>query len=250
MNMNRDAVLGYVLLLAIGASVQAADPVPTAQRGALLPTEANLQVERGAAFPDDEVVWLSAGEAQVLAVFRAAVRPPLRGAFIILLPPGEAPDSSAAGVTLRHALPRRGFATLTVALPLDTGDAAAVRARLDAALAAVKSRAVDADVFVFGEALAAAWVVWAQAQGLGAAAVIALNLDLRTPIIDGVAPYGLLEQLSGPALILVESPRTWSPDVAVAVDTELQLLPPDYAGGERVERRLRGWLNRRFATRG
>ncbi len=237
------------LLFAVSHAAEAPPAEPG--RAALLPTEARQQTDQSQGFPDDEVVWLDVDAAKVIGVFRASVQPATRGAFLLILPAGYAADAVLATVTLRHELPRRGYATLAVPLPdAPEADSSKVRARLDAALAALTERAPGVDVFVFGEAQAAAWVVWAQAEGFGAKGAVALNLDLKVPSIGDAQPRAILKGLESPALLLIESPRTWSQDVILAAATELQLLPPGHAGGERLERRLRGWLKRNFATHG
>ncbi len=240
-----------LLLASLGHAAESS--APAADRAALLPTEQRMQTEQGEAFPDDEVVWLTVGDGKVLGVFRKSVGPPLPRAFLLVLPAGYSADGDSATATLRHVLPRRGYATFTVALPLPaTPDPtpAQIRARLDAALIALRARAPEADVIVLGEHQAAAWVVWAQNQGMGAAAAVVLNFELDAPSIADVEPADLVQALAGPALVLIESPHPWSLDIALSDDAELQLLPPGHAGGERIERRLRGWIKRRFADNG
>ena len=103
---------------------------------------------------------------------------------------------------------------------------------------------------MLGEGAASAWIAWAQTQGLGADAVVAINTPRDAPRIDGKRPKDVLAVLKSPALMLIESPLDWSVDDRLAPDVELRLVPPGSPSGARLDRQIQGWLKRRFDSRG
>jgi hypothetical protein len=194
------------------------------------------------------------------------------------------PDAQVDATALRRSLPRARWATLTVALP-DVPDAvlaprqrdnlaavsataadvkptstatvpttvdetlpARVRLRLDAAVKVAREK--GSKVVMLGEDAAGAWIVWAQNQKLGADAIIAINTARNAPQIDGKQPKDSLAALESPALLLIEAPLDWAVDDRLAPDVELHRLPPGRPSLERLDRRIRGWLKRRFGSPG
>ena len=221
----------------------------------------------------DEAVWLEAGEDRSLALFRPVVHGEPRGVLVVLLDQGLGPEADSTSVSLRHTMPRYGWATLLVRLPDATAPPAdasappadasappadasadaerlrrtAIRARLDAAVSVAHQRAGDGAVILFAERAAAAWAIWSQRNGLAASALAVVDVDAKSPLIDSTRPAEHLRALPGPALVLIEAPRQWSPDDPLSADTELQLLPAGDPSGARIERVLRGWIKRRLS---
>jgi len=239
------------------SSADAGSTSVTATRAAVLPDETLRSRDYPLTLDRDESIWLEAGTDRTLALFRPVMRGETRGVVVIVLGEGLGPESASTSVALRHTLPHHGWATLLVRLPDATeaalsadGEAArrvAIRARLDAAVTVARQRAGDGAVIAFGEADAAAWTIWAQRNGLAAKAIVAVDVDAKTPMIESARPPEHLKAVNGPALVLIEAPREWSPDDPLSAETELHLLPADNPSSARVERVLRGWLKRRLS---
>lgn len=250
-----------------------------------MPTGPRRVAELETAFPDDVIVRFGEGDARAIGVYRRAIDDRARGVVVVVLGPGMTADAAVDSTFLRRSLPRERWATLTITLPdeanevipprqrgkagdgapvaapNDTAQAptkalspapdltpALVRARLDTAVKAAREK--GAKVVVLGELAAGAWIVWAQQQGLGADAVVAINTPRNSPRIDGQTPRDTLAALKSPALLLFETPFDWSVDDRLAADVTLRRLPPGNPAGERLDRQIRGWLNRRFDSRG
>ena len=268
------------------AASPASAPPAAVARTALIPTEQRRVTELETAFPDDAIVRFGDGDDRAIGVYRDAVDGGALGVVVIVLGSGLSPDAYVDSTFLRRSLPRERWATLTVALPDVANEtlpprqhdkfvegatappaaepAAAkpataiapavdpmpprVRARLDAAVKA--ARAKGPKVVMLGESSAGAWITWAQNQGLGADAVVAINTARNAPRIDGKAPKDMLAVLKSPTLLLIETPLDWSVDDRLAPDVALRLLPPGNPSGARLDRQIRGWLKRHFDSHG
>lgn len=254
------------------------------ERVALLPTEARRAAELETAFPDDSIVRFGDGADRAIGVYRDAVGGKARGIVVVVLGSSLVPDAANDSTRLRRALPRERWATLTVALPdvpnetlpprqhdkfvegatapAQPADAkpvplpaaapadpmpARVRARLDAAVKAAREK--GGKVAVLGEDAVGAWIAWAQNQGLGADAIVAINTARAAPAIDGKSPKEALAAIASPALLLMETPHEWSPDDPLGAHVDLRHLPPGDPSGIRLERQISGWLKRRFGAR-
>jgi len=260
-------------------------PSPSAERTSLIPSEQRRSTELEVAFPDDAIVRFGEGDDRAIGVFRDSIDDRALGVVVVVLGSGLSPDAHVDSTSLRRSLPRSRWSTLTVALPdipnemlpprqhdkfvpgavAPPADPAAakpatpaapapdplparVRARLDAAVKA--ARAKGSKVVLLGEESAGAWIVWAQNQGLGADAIVAINTARNQPRIDGKAPKDMLAVLKSPTLLLMETPLDWSVDDRLAKDVVLRLLPPGNPSGARLDRQIRGWLKRNFDSRG
>lgn len=270
-----------------GATPAAAPPVATVERVGLLPTEARRANELEAVFPDDVIVRIGEGDDRAIGVYRGAIQPKALGVIVIVLGSGMSADSSADVTALRHALARRHWATLAVALPdvpnetlpprqrdkLVEGAAAPavpvppatpaqaasitppvdamparVRARLDAAAKAARSKA--AKVVMLGEGAAGAWIAWAKLQGLDTDAVVVIDTSRDAPRIEGKRPKDLLADFKSPLLMLVESPLDWTVDDRLSPDVDMRRMAPGTPSGGRLDRQIEGWLKRLFGSRG
>jgi hypothetical protein len=263
------------------AATPAAAP-PQAERGALVPTETRRSAELESAFPDDSIVRIGDGDDRTIGVYRQSIGDRALGVVVIVLGASLTAESVGDSTRLRHALPRGRWSTLAVALPdvpnevlpprqhdkLVEGAAAAqpaepaatsqvapvnvmparVQARLDAAVKAAREK--GRKVVVLGEDAAGVWIVWAQNHGLGADALVAINPARGSPTIDGKPPTDAFAALAAPALLLMETPHDWSADDPLGAHVTLQRLPPGDPAGVRLERRINGWLKRRFDSRG
>ncbi len=265
-------------------------PPVVVERVGLLPTETRRAVELETAFPDDAIVRIGDGDDRAIGVYRDALEPKALGVVVVVLGSGLSHDANVDSTSLRCSLARKRWATLTVALPdvpnetlpprqrdkfvegaaaapaaaqaLDPAAAkpaeaappaadpmpARIRARLDAAVKAARPK--GAKVVMLGEGAAGAWIAWAQTQGLGADAVVAINTPRDAPRIDGKRPKDVLAVFKSPALMLIESPLDWSVDDRLSPDVELRLIPPGSPSGARLDRQIQGWLKRRFDSRG
>ena len=253
------------------------------ERIALLPTETRRAGELETAFPDDSIVRFGDGADHAIGVYRDAVGGKARGIVVVVLGSSLVPDAANDSTRLRRALPRERWATLTIALPdvpnetlpprqhdkfvegatapaqpadakpapVQTASAdpmpARVKARLDAAVKAAREK--GGKVAVLGADAAGAWIAWAQNQGLGADAIVAINPARAAPAIDGKRPKDVLAAIASPALLLMETPHEWSPDDPLGAHVDLRRLPPGEPSGVRLERRISGWLKRRFDAR-
>ena len=263
-----------------------AAPQPV-ERVALSPTEARRAAELESAFPDDSIVRIGDGDDRAIGVYRPSIDERALGVVVVVLGSSTSPDSVGDSTRLRRALPRDRWSTLTVALPdvpnevlpprqhdkfvegaaaqpepaqpppaqpRPAADAARapmparVKARLDAAVKAAREKA--SKVVVLGEDAAGAWIAWAQNQGLGADAIVAIDTARGTPTIDGKSPKDVLGALTTPALLLMQTPHQWSVDDRLGAHVDLRKLPPGDPAGVRLERRINGWLKRRFDSRG
>jgi hypothetical protein len=272
-----------------GAEPAAAPPVkgpsPSVERTGLIPSEQRRSTELETAFPDDAIVRFGEGDDRAIGVFRDSIDDKALGVVVVVLGSGLSPDAHVDSTSLRWSLPRSRWSTLTVALPdipnetlpprqhekfvpgaaAPPADPAAakpatpaapapdplparVRARLDAAVKA--ARAKGSKVVLLGEESAGAWIVWAQNQGLGADAIVAINTARNQPRIDGKVPKDMLAVLKSPTLLLMETPLDWSVDDRLAKDVALRLLPPGNPSGARLDRQIRGWLKRKFDSHG
>jgi len=259
----------------------------TIERVALLPTEARRAADLESAFPDDSVVRIGDGDDRAIGVFRKSLDEPALGVVVVVLGSSIAPDAVNDSTRLRRALPRGRWSTLAVVLPdvpnevfpprqrdkfvegvaaqpasgqpppippqtaVNAAQAAMparVRARLDAAVKIAREK--GSRVVVLGEDAAGAWITWAQSQGLGADAIVAIDTARSSPPIDGQLPKDTLAALATPALLLMETPHHWSLDDRLATRVDLRQLPPGDPAGFRLERRIRGWLKSRFDSRG
>jgi hypothetical protein len=250
------------------------------ERSTAIVSAAQRDAELETVFPDDEVVWLGEGEAKTLGVFRASIRDQTRGVIVIVQGPASTADAHTTAAALRQALPRAGWATLTIALPEDRAPAvppravspapaagadpavvapaavaaavavdprpAQIRARLNAAVEVARSRSKV--VVVLGEDAVTAWLAWAQLQGLGADALVAINAPTEVPRIEGLRPKSSLAQLVTPALLLMEVPHEWSRDDRLSPTVELQRLSPSAPGAGYLERKILGWLKRHYPS--
>jgi hypothetical protein len=259
-------------------------PAASVERTGLIPNEQRRSTEFETAFPDDAIVRFGEGDDRAIGVYRNSIDEKALGVVVVVLGSGLSPDAHVDSTSLRRLLPRSRWSTLTVALPdipnetlpprqhdkfvegaaapppADPGAAkppaaaandqmpTRVRARLDAAVKA--ARAKGSKVVLLGEESAGAWIVWAQNQGLGADAIVAINTGRNQPRIDGKVPKDLLATLKSPTLLLMETPLDWSVDDRLAPDVVLRLLPPGNPSGARLDRQIRGWLKRNFDSRG
>ena len=267
------------------AAPPANGPSPSVERTGLIPSEQRRSTELETAFPDDAIVRFGEGDDRAIGVFRDSIDDKALGVVVVVLGSGLSPDAHVDSTSLRRSLPRSRWSTLTVALPdipnemlpprqhdkfvpgavAPPADPAAakpappaapasdplparVRARLDAAVKA--ARAKGSKVVLLGEESAGAWIVWAQNQGLGADAIVAINTARNQPRIDGKAPKDMLAVLKSPTLLLMETPLDWSVDDRLAKDVVLRLLPPGNPSGALLDRQIRGWLKRNFDSRG
>lgn len=260
-------------------------PALPVERTGLIPNEQRRSTELETAFPDDAIVRFGEGDDRAIGVYRDSIDDKALGVVVVVLGSGLSPDAHVDSTSLRRSLPRSRWSTLTVALPdvpnetlpprqhdkfvpgavAPPADPAAalpvppaapatdpmparVRARLDAAVKA--ARAKGSKVVLLGEESAGAWIVWAQNQGLGADAIVAINTARNQPRIDGKAPKDMLAVAKSPTLLLMETPLDWSVDDRLASDVVLRLLPPGNPSGARLDRQIRGWLKRNFDSRG
>lgn len=261
-------------------------PAASVARTGLVPNEPRRSAELETAFPDDAIVRFGEGDERAIGVYRDSIDDKALGVVVVVLGPGLSPDANVDSTVLRRSLPRARWSTLTVALPdipnetlpprqhdkfvegavappaADSSAAeptpvaapatdpmpARVRARLDAVVKA--ARAKGSKVVLLGEDSAGAWIVWAQNQGLGADAIVAINTQRDQPRIDGKVPKEMLAIVKSPTLLLMETPFDWSVDDRLAADVVLRLLPPGNPSGARLDRQIRGWLKRNFDSRG
>jgi Protein of unknown function (DUF3530) len=266
-----------------GATPAAAPLAATVERVGLLPTAARRANELEAVFPDDVIVRIGEGDDRAIGVYREAIQPKAIGVIVVVLGSGMSADSSADVAALRRALARRRWATLAVALPdipneilplrqrnKFVEDAAApatpapaqaaaaappvdpmparVRARLDAAAKAARSKA--SKVVMLGEGAVGAWIAWAKLQGLDTDALVVIDIARDTPRIDGKRPKDLLAGFKSPLLMLVESPLDWTVDDRLSPDVDLRRMAPGTPSGGRLDRQIEGWLKHRFDSRG
>jgi len=282
----RAALLTWVALGGASAqsddkSAPPASP-PTAERVALLPAEAHRAAELETAFPDDSIVRIGDGNDRAIGVYRASIADRALGVVVVVLGPSLAPDAVEDSTQLRRSLPRGRWSTLTVALPdvpnevlpprqhdkfvegaagapsapaqpaaaaptaVSAPDAmpARVKGRLDAAVKAAREK--GRKVVVLGQDAAGAWVAWAQNQGLGADAIVAIDTARGSPKIDGKLPKDALAAVTTPVLLLMQTPHAWSVDDRLGARVDLRRLPPGDPAGVRLERQINGWLKRRF----
>lgn len=261
-------------------------PAVSVARTGLIPNEQRRSAELETAFPDEAIVRFGEGDDRAIGVYRESIDTKALGVVVVVLGSGLSPDAHVDSTSLRRSLPRARWSTLTVALPDIPNETlpprqhdkfvegavapaaadpavvkpapqaapatdpmpARVRARLDAAVKA--ARAKGSKVVLLGEESAGAWIVWAQNQGLGADAVVAINTARNQPRIDGKVPREILATLKSPTLLLMETPLDWAVDDRLAPDVALRLLPPGNPSGARLDRQVRGWLKRNFDSRG
>ncbi len=260
-------------------------PTGAVERAGLIPNEQRRSAELETAFSDDAIVRFGEGDDRAIGVYRNSIDAKSLGVVVVVLGPELSPDAHIDSAALRRLLPRDRWSTLTVALPdvpnetlpprqrdkfvegasaapADSTSAqpapapqtatdpmpARVRSRLDAAVKA--ARAKGSKVILLGSGSAGVWIVWAQNQGLGADAIVAINTSRNEPQIDGHAPREMLATIKSPTLLLMETPLGWSIDDPLAADVVLRHLPPGNPSGARLERQVRGWLKRNFDSRG
>lgn len=94
-------------------------PSPAADLG----REARIAEQIGEAILDGEVQWIEAAGHSFLAIYTAAERGPERGAVLLLHGRGAHPDWADVIYPLRTLLPRHGWNTLSIQLPVASADA-------------------------------------------------------------------------------------------------------------------------------
>jgi len=116
------------------------------------------------ALMDGEAEYLKAGDQEFLAIYTEAADSPAKGAMIIMHGIGVHPDWPQLISALRTGLPERGWATLSLQMPILPNDATTqdylplmdeVAPRVDAGIAFVKAQGID-DIVLVGHSLGSA----------------------------------------------------------------------------------------------
>jgi alpha/beta superfamily hydrolase len=179
-----------------------------------------------------DAVWLDTPDRpRVLALYTPAQQTPL-GGVVIVHGAGMQPDFGIVG-ELRGALAERGFATLSVQMPVLDADALgseytalfpAAGDRLDVAVAWLRARNIAPVAVVahsMGAAMANAWL--ARARHADVAAFVALGMGVPfaastlPPVLDVTAERDLPQVLANaPLRALALSPKTCSATLRIA----------------------------------
>ncbi len=173
-----------------------------------------------------DAVWLKTPDRErVLALFTPAQGTQLGGA-VIVHGAGMQPDFGVVG-ELRGALAERGFATLSVQMPVLDADALgaeyaalfpAAGDRLDAAVAWLSARNIAPVAVVahsMGAAMANAWLARAQHADVGAFVALGMSVPFAAkslpPVLDVTAERDLPQVLANaPLRALALSPKSCS----------------------------------------
>ncbi len=154
-----------------------------------------------------ERTWLQAEGIDFPALWRPSQRRHTAGA-VILIPGRDAhPAWPEAIEPLRRALPRRGWATLSLAVPhpWDSGGLALGRARLKAALAFLVERGIR-NIALAGHregALLAAWFASRREEDAPLRALVLLSLPQPPPTAPALDGAALIRRLDLPMLDVV-----------------------------------------------
>lgn len=134
-----------------------------------------------------EAVWLDAGADKFLGLYTAQTARTLQGGAIILHDAGMHPDWPAVIAPLRRELPKRGWSTLAVQLPLPgeakEGDGALLDqtpARIKAAIAFLHTKDITRIVLIGhgqGATLGAAFIANDPQSGIGALIGIGMSAE-------------------------------------------------------------------------
>ena len=158
-----------------------------------------------------DVVWLATRErARVLALYTEAAGKP-RGAVIVVHGLGVHPDWNLIGA-LRSELAERGFATLSIQMPVLAADAPregyrdlfpAAAARLDAGAGWLREKGVGSIAVVshsMGAAMVGAWFARPDAPAVEAWIAVGMLVDFdaapRVPVLDVIAERDFPEAIA------------------------------------------------------
>jgi hypothetical protein len=194
-----------------------------------------------AGISDDRYLWLDAAAQQGLLIHRPARGRAAAGALLLLVPGEQGAGHNSVAGQLRVPMSEQGWHTYLLGLPPAAAEDQR-QARLTGALAVL--RGVEGRKLLFAEGSAAAWVA-ARVGQLDVDGLVLVNL---APPFDRSREPALLSTVETPTLVLQLAPVRWHGDPLLGTAVELHLLPRLAPGraGVLVERRLRGWLARRF----
>jgi len=146
---------------------------------------------------DGSPVWLDAGGHKFLAIYTEAAAAPARGTAIVMHGVGIHPDWAQVINPLRVQLPRRGWATVSIQLPILPNEAQfddylplmpEVAPRIAAALAFLKDRQ-SGPVFLVAHSMGATMAAYYLTHGgTGVRGFVAIGMTGRRPqkTLDGV----------------------------------------------------------------
>jgi hypothetical protein len=214
-------------------------PVDGVSRPAVAVDLAERERAMAAQISDDRYLWLDAAADRGLLIHRPARGRAALGTLLLLVPAEQGAGRNSVAGQLRVPMSDQGWDTFLLALP-------AAEAPRQARLAGAVARLLGAQprMLVFAEGSVAAWVA-ARAGQLDVDGLVLVNL---APPFDRPREPPLLGSVEIPTLVLQLAPVRWHGDPLLGMAVELHLLPrlaPSRAG-VLVERRLRGWLERRF----
>lgn len=201
---------------------------------------------------------------EVFALYMPAARTPAGGVVLLHDLDGH-PDWPEVIRPLRLRLPRAGWATLSVQMPLPARGAGRPAAlirealpRIDAAVTELEKRG-DTPVILVGHGLGAAMAAgYLGARDGRVGGFIGLSMGVPGPESVEPAPHATLAASGTPALCLYgsEAPR-FVLDAMTRLDgsgvTRHEVVGADHAFGlmsDSLTQRVRGWLHQRFVAEG
>lgn len=195
---------------------------------------------------DGEAVWLKADGHEFLAIHTEQSSDAPKGAAIILHGIGVHPNWPDVIYPLRTRLPERGWATLSLQMPILANDAEddeyaplmpEVPPRIDAAVAFLKQQGID-NIVLIGHSLGGKMAIYYIASGAPSVgdikAVVSVGLNARETVHQSLDTALALEKFTLPVLDLMGSED--NPDVKNTA--ALRRDAAAAAGNQRYEQKI------------